>query len=58
MSLSDKELQAIQDSVETKIISDADGNQYSTRQLHALPVIRESQPSALLVSTLTALVDY
>jgi hypothetical protein len=58
MPISDKTIDAIQDAVATRILTDSAGDEYVTRPVFNFPVKTETQPVALCVATLAGLVDY
>jgi len=56
--LSDKAIDEIQKAVEVKMLTDKEGNEYSTRQVFPIKKIDLPAPGGLAVSTLTGLVDF
>lgn len=56
--MSDKEIEAIQAGVETKILRDSAGHEYTTKQVHPLREWEEAVPDIIGVSTLTGFIDF
>lgn len=56
--LSDKAIEQLQFAVHTKILNDADGNQYFTRPVFPICPRVLPEPACLKVSTLTGLIDF